>query len=547
MSVFELKMPKLGESVTEGTIGKWLKQPGEKVNKYDLLVEVQTDKVNTEIPSPVAGTLKEVKVDEGQTVPIGTLLATFDTADGEAAAASPAAPAQAQSQPAAQPAQPQPPQSQPSPSRPQPTPPQANDSPAPARAPSEAPASQAQPPSSASPASAPAPGPQAQQPSSAMPPSPSSASAPSAEQRPASPSPMSSSSSQPAASASASSTATAERPDLSEVRATPAVRKLAAEHDIDISQIEGTGLGGRVSKKDVEDFIASAQAAPAAQQPQPAAQQPAAQQPAAQPPQQAARPAGASQVVSGGPSPIAARPAPPTSLAGDELVPLSQMRRAIANNMVQAWTAPHAHAVMEIDMTELMRYREKVRGDFEAREGFDLSPAAFICKAAVEALRTVPLVNSSFTDQGVIAHKEINLGYAVALGDEGLVVPVIRDADGKSLAGLMRSIRDVVDRAKARRLTFDDFYGGTFTVNNTGPLGTIISSPIVPPGQAAIVSSETIVKRLVVTEDDSIAIRQRMNLVIGFDHRVIDGATAARFLQTMRDWLQTVGPTVPVY
>ncbi|MGH2492775.1 MAG: dihydrolipoamide acetyltransferase family protein [Candidatus Limnocylindria bacterium] len=496
MSVFELKMPKLGESVTEGTIGKWLKQPGEKVNKYDLLVEVQTDKVNTEIPSPVAGTLKEVKVDEGQTVPIGTLLATFDTADGEAAAAS---------QAATQPTTPQSAATQPAPSRPQPTPPQANDSPAPARAPSAPSMSQAQPPSSASPASAP----------SSRQPSPASGS--------------SSSSAQPSASASA--TATAERPDLSDVRATPAVRKLAAEHDIDISQIEGTGLGGRVSKKDVEDYIASAQAAPAAQQPQP----------------QAARPAAASQVVSGGPAPIAARASPPTSLAGDELVPLSQMRRAIANNMVQAWSAPHAHAVMEIDMTALMKYREKVRGDFQAREGFDLSPAAFICKAAVEALRTVPLVNSSFTDQGVIAHKEINLGYAVALGDEGLVVPVIRDADGKSLAGLMRAIRDVVDRAKARRLTFDDFYGGTFTVNNTGPLGTIISSPIVPPGQAAIVSSETIVKRLIVTDDDAIAIRQRMNLVIGFDHRVIDGATAARFLQTMRDWLQTVGPTVPVY
>jgi 2-oxoisovalerate dehydrogenase E2 component (dihydrolipoyl transacylase) len=468
VSVFELKMPKLGESVTEGTIGKWLKQPGEKVNKYDLLVEVQTDKVNTEIPSPVAGTLKEVRVEEGQTVPIGTLLATFDTADGDAAAASPA--------------------STPGQARPQPTPP------------ASAPAAQGSQ-SSSRPSST----------SESVPPQPA--------QRP-SPSSMSSPSS--------ASTATAERADLSDVRATPAVRKLAAENGIDISQIEGTGLGGRVSKKDVEDYIASAQAAPP---PQP----------------QAARPAAASQVVSGGPAPIAARPAPPMSLAGDELMPLTQMRRAIANNMVQAWSAPHAHAVMEIDMTALMKYRDKVRGDFQAREGFDLSPAAFICKAAVEALRTVPLVNSSFTDQGVIAHREINLGYAVALGDEGLVVPVIRDADGKSLAGLMRSIRDVVDRAKARRLTFDDFYGGTFTVNNTGPLGTIISSPIVPPGQAAIVSSEAIVKRLIVTDDDAIAIRQRMNLVIGFDHRVIDGATAAKFLQTMRDWLQTVGPTVPVY
>jgi 2-oxoisovalerate dehydrogenase E2 component (dihydrolipoyl transacylase) len=520
LAVFELKMPKLGESVTEGTIGKWLKQPGEKVNKYDLLVEVQTDKVNTEIPSPVAGTLKEVKVDEGQTVPIGTLLATFDT-EGDAAAATPAS---------AQPSTAAP--SQPAPSRPQPTPPQANDSPAPARAPSASSMSQAQPPSSASPASAPS------RSSSATPASTAESVPPQPTQRQTTPS-SSMSSSSPQPSASATSTATAERPDLSDVRATPAVRKLASENGIDISQIEGTGLGGRVSKKDVEEYIASAQAAPAAKEPQ-AAQQPAAEQPQA-------RPAAASQVVSGGPASIPARSAPPTSLAGDTLVPLSQMRRAIANNMVQAWSAPHAHAVMEIDMTALMKYREKVRGDFQEREGFDLSPAAFICKAAVEALRTVPLVNSSFTDQGVIAHKEINLGYAVALGDEGLVVPVIRDADGKSLAGLMRSIRDVVDRAKARRLTFDDFYGGTFTVNNTGPLGTIISSPIVPPGQAAIISSETIVKRLIVTDDDAIAIRQRMNLVIGFDHRVIDGATAARFLQTMRDWLQTVGPTVPVY
>jgi 2-oxoisovalerate dehydrogenase E2 component (dihydrolipoyl transacylase) len=532
LALFELKMPKLGESVTEGTIGKWLKQPGEKVNKYDLLVEVQTDKVNTEIPSPVAGTLKEVKVDEGQTVPIGTLLATFDT-DGDAAAASPAAaqPSTAQGAPQDNTRQ-----------APPASPPQANDSPAPARAPSSSSMLQAQPPSSATPAP----------PSASVTPRTTSESVPpQPAQRQASPSSsMPSSSQQPSASASA--TATAERPDLSDVRATPAVRKLASENGIDISQIEGTGLGGRVSKKDVEDYIATAQAAPAKepqaqQQPaaQQAAQQPAGQQPQADQPQ--ARPAAASQVVSGGPASVPARSAPPTSLAGDTLVPLSQMRRAIANNMVQAWSAPHAHAVMEIDMTALMKYREKVRGDFQEREGFDLSPAAFICKAAVEALRTVPLVNSSFTDQGVIAHKEINLGYAVALGDEGLVVPVIRDADGKSLAGLMRSIRDVVDRAKARRLTFDDFYGGTFTVNNTGPLGTIISSPIVPPGQAAIISSETIVKRLIVTDDDAIAIRQRMNLVIGFDHRVIDGATAARFLQTMRDWLQTVGPTVPVY
>jgi 2-oxoisovalerate dehydrogenase E2 component (dihydrolipoyl transacylase) len=311
---------------------------------------------------------------------------------------------------------------------------------------------------------------------------------------------------------------------MSDVRATPAVRKLATEQGIDISQIEGTGLGGRVSRKDVEDFIAQRQSSQ---------QQAAARVVPAQPqPQSQTAPA---------------RQAPVPSLAGDELVPLSQMRRAIANNMVQAWTAPHAHAVMEVDMTDLMRYRDRVKTEFQEREGFDLSPAAFIAKAVVEALRTVPSVNSSWTDQGLIRHRELNLGYAVALGDDGLIVPVIKDADGKSLAGLMRSIRDLVDRAKARRLTLDDLSGGTFTLNNTGPLGTIVSSPIVPPGQAAILSSESIRKRLVVTDEDAIAIRQMMNIVIGFDHRVVDGSTAARFLTAVRDWLQTTGTSVTVY
>jgi len=484
---FELKMPKLGESVTEGTIGKWLKQPGDKVNKYDLLVEVQTDKVNTEIPSPVAGTLKEVKVEEGQTVPIGTLLAIFDTADGEAAAqpSAPAAPQRAPQQPQPQAAAPQAPSATPQAPKPSdrgaPQPSGGLGSPA-ARGPS-APSAPAQ---AAAPARA-APPPQSSSP------------------RPA-----------PAA--------TEDRPDLSDVRATPAVRKLASEQGIDISQIEGTGLGGRVSRKDVEDFIAQRQTSQ---------QQAAARVVPAQPqtPSQAAP----------------ARQAPVPSLAGDELVPLSQMRRAIANNMVQAWSAPHAHAVMEVDMTDLMRYRDRVKAEFQQREGFDLSPAAFIAKAVVEALRTVPSVNSSWTDQGLIRHRELNLGYAVALGEDGLIVPVIKDADGKSLAGLMRSIRDVVDRAKARRLTLDDLSGGTFTLNNTGPLGTIVSSPIVPPGQAAILSSESIRKRLVVTDEDAIAIRQMMNIVIGFDHRVVDGSTAARFLTAVRDWLQTTGTSVTVY
>jgi len=503
--MFELKMPKLGESVTEGTIGKWLKKPGDTVNKYDLLVEVQTDKVNTEIPSPVSGTLREVKVEEGQTVPIGTLLAIFDTADAETAAASPAAGSPASSQ--AQPSPSQPAASQPGASQPG--------------------ASQGQP--------------QRQ-------PQPSAPSTPAAQAAPqgSSSSPNAGAPSSPAyASARASDGNGQARADLSDVRATPAVRKMASENNVDISEIEGTGLGGRVSKKDVEDFIARRQSAPQAR-PQ------AASQPAPQPsPQQgqpsAAQQAAAGRVIQAQPQSQPARSAPVPSLAGDTLVPLTQMRRAIANNMMQAWSAPHAHAVMPVDVTDLMKYREKVRHDFMAREGFDLSPAAFIAKAVIEAIRTVPPVNASWTDQGLVLHREINLGYAVALGEDGLIVPVIKDADGRSLAGLMRAIRDVVDRAKAKRLTLDDLTGGTFTLNNTGPLGTIVSSPIVPPGQAAIMSSESIRKALTVTDDDSIAIRQIMNIVIGFDHRVIDGSTAARFLAAVRDWLQDVGPSVTVY
>jgi 2-oxoisovalerate dehydrogenase E2 component (dihydrolipoyl transacylase) len=448
MATFELKMPKLGESVTEGTIGKWLKQAGDKVEKYDLLVEVQTDKVNTEIPAEVSGTLKEIKVQEGETVPVGALLAVFETAEAEAATATQPAKGAGEGtvSPKIQPQQPAPAQ---------PAPPE----PARAVAPQAAPAR-------------------------------------SGDGR----------------AAAATATATAPAPSgiaAEDIRATPAVRKLAAEHQIDLGRIQGTGLNGRVSRKDVEDAVAQMQRGPAA-------------------------------------APAAARP-PQPRVQGDQPVKLTQMRKAIADNMVQAWTAPHAHAVMEVDMTNLMRYRDQVRGDFKAREGFDLSPAAFIVKGAVEALIAVPLINASWTDGGIVLHGAVNVGYAVALGEEGLVVPVIKAADEKSIAGLQRSIRDVVDRAKAKKLTFDDFSGGTFTVNNTGPLGTIVSSPIVPPGQAAICSSESIVKRLVVLDDDTIAIRHRMNLVIGFDHRVVDGATAAKFLQTMRDWLEAVGPGVTVY
>jgi len=455
MAVFELKMPKLGESVTEGTIGKWLKQPGEKVEKYDLLVEVQTDKVNTEIPSPVAGTLKDVKVNEGDTVPIGALLATFDTA--ESAEAAPSAPA-------------------------------ASASSTPAAATPEVP-------------SAP------QRPAAATPPPQAPRAAPAAAQ----PAPA-------AQSAPPSSSRVATAPSSNgDVRATPVVRKLASEHGVDLDQVHGTGLNGRVTRQDVEQFVAQMQSQP---------------QPQAQPQRQAtARPA-------------AVQPEMPQPMAGDEAMPLTQMRKAIANAMVLSKTTiPHAAAMMEIDWTNVAKFRESVRESFKAREGYELTYLPFAIKAVTIALRRHPNVNARWTDQGILKVKAINLGIAISLGDEGLVVPVIKNADDLSITGIARAVRDLATRAKTKKLTMPDFEGGTFTVNNGGTLGTYLSYPIVNPGQAAIMTTEAIGKRVVALDDDSIGIRTMGNVVMSFDHRVMDGATAAAFLRDVKAWIQGVDPS----
>src|SRR5438876_7774970 len=330
MSLFELKMPKLGESVTEGTIGKWLKQPGEKVEKYDLLVEVQTDKVNTEIPSPVAGTLKDVKVKEGDTVPIGALLATFETADAAGAAAEPARASGA-------------------------------------AGPSAPAASSAPPAASPSLSSMPAP----QQPSSQAAPSPQAP-------RVAQPVPA----------------AVAEPSSNGDIRATPVVRRLAAEHGVDLDRVQGTGLNGRVTRQDVEQYVAQLQSQPQARQA----------------PRAAAAPSQAAQ------------PEMPKAMAGDETMAMSQMRKAIANAMVTSKTTiPHAAAMMEIDWTNVARFRDSVRDSFKSREGFELTYLPFAIKAVTIALRRHPMVNAKWTDQGILKVKAINLGIAISLGDEGLV------------------------------------------------------------------------------------------------------------------------------
>ncbi|CAN5162326.1 dihydrolipoamide acetyltransferase family protein [soil metagenome] len=442
MSGFELKMPKLGESVTEGTIGKWLKQPGEQVSKYDLVVEVQTDKVNTEIPSPGEGTTTEIKVQEGETVPVGALLAVMDLAEASGTAAGSGAGAADGGSAAAE---------------------------APAPPPAASPAQTVQ-------AEAPAAG---------------------------------SSNGSRGDGAGALS-----RPD---VRATPAVRKLAAEHSIDLSSVPGTGLGGRVSRQDVERYVASRDAAPTESEP----------------------PAGA---------PLQVRAAPQREAeAGDEVIPLSQMRKAIANAMVLSKTTiPHAAAMVEVDWTNVAKLRASAKGEFAAREGFELTFLPFAIKAVCEALRKNALVNAAWTDKGVLKLKAINLGIAIGLEDEGLVVPVIKNADELSITGIARAVRDLASRARSKKLTLADFEGGTFTVNNGGTYGTYLSYPIVNPPHAAIMTTEAITKRVVVLEDDVIAIRSMGNMVLSFDHRVMDGATAARFLRDVKLWIQGVNASVPI-
>jgi 2-oxoisovalerate dehydrogenase E2 component (dihydrolipoyl transacylase) len=402
-----VKMPQLGESITEGTISKWLKQPGDQVKKYEGLVEIITDKVNAEVPAPLSGVLKEIKVKEGATVTVGTEIAVIEES---VAAAAPAPKA---------------------------------------------------PPASAPPIAAPAP---------------------------------------------AEESATEGRTRLS-----PAVRALIEEHRIteaELSNIEGSGIGGRISKKDIEDYVAK-RAQPAAANGEQRQQAPA--------------------------------PTPGT------IVPLSPMRRAIAANMLKSkQTIPHAWTVAEVDMTNVVRFRQKVKDSFKQREGIDLTFVPIIVKAVVEGLKAVPVLNASWSDQGVVLHKDINVGVAVSVED-GLIVPVIHQADRMSIAGLAKATDDLAKRARAGKLGIPDVQGATFTVNNPGTFGTILSYSIIAPPQAGILAMDAIVKRPVVVEGDAIAVRSMMNLCLSFDHRVLDGVSAARFLQGVRRWLEGFSEQVPLY
>jgi 2-oxoisovalerate dehydrogenase E2 component (dihydrolipoyl transacylase) len=509
--VAKVTMPQLGESVAEGTIGKWLKQPGDTVEKYEPLVEVITDKVNAEVPSPYAGILREILAEEGATVPNDAEIAIIETADetnGTSAAAD--------------------------------SPPAASSAPAPAPAPAAAAAS-------VEPADGPAGSDERPAPVAESSPAPAPA-APAATVASAAPAPPT---------ATATDTDGPGNPDA---RMTPAVRRLLREHGLTAAQIVGTGGGGRITRDDVTNYVESqrtgqpvggqsvegtAQAAPAAA---PAGSAPAAPTTAAPAGAPAAAPAPS------GPAPARVAAASGTSITfpdgvDEYLVPLTQMRKGIAAQMTKALQAPHAYVQMEVDVTRLMAFREKAKRDYQAREGIGLSYVPFVVKASAEALKRNPTFNAIWTDQGLVAKRRVNIGVAVAV-DDGLIVPVIRDADQLSIHGLNVAIADVAARAKTGKFKIEDFGGGTFTVDNTGYLGTNMVMPILNVPEVGIVTMEAITKRPVVVstpDGDVIAIRPIMNMVLGVDHRANDGAGGAALLRDIKAWLENVGPETPIY
>jgi 2-oxoisovalerate dehydrogenase E2 component (dihydrolipoyl transacylase) len=501
-----IKMPQLGESVTEGTIERWLVKEGDRVEQYDPLFEVVTDKVNAEVPAEIAGTVTKIIVGDGQTVKVGTPLAEIEadgaTAAEPLAAKAAAAPAPA---PAAEPAAaPHPAAAEAAPApEPEPTPAVAEPEPMP---------EPVAVPVEAAPAPVPAPAPQ-----------------------------LAADTPEPATEAATDGT----------MRMTPAVRRLVREHSIDVSQVHGSGAGGRVTREDVLAFVAQgaapAPAAPvavvaAAPTPAPTAEEPA---PASTPAPVAAAPT---------PAPTAAAPyAAPTPLAaptgGDVEVPLSQMRKGIAAKMTRVkQTVPHAYTVIEVDMHNVVRWREANQAAYKAREGIGISYVAAVVKAVTETLRLHPSLNSQFAEDRIILKQAMNIGIAVAV-DNGLLVPVIANADQLSISGVNHRIQDLAARARTNKLRLDEIQGGTFTINNTGWFGSVSSMPIVNSPEVAILSMEAIVKRPVVVTvegEDVITIRPIMNMTCSFDHRVLDGAQVGNFLADVRRRLEAWDPATPL-
>jgi pyruvate dehydrogenase E2 component (dihydrolipoamide acetyltransferase) len=459
-------MPQLGETVVEGTIVKWLKSEGDPVERDEPLFEISTDKVDTEVPSPLAGTIKEIKIQEGETVEVGTELAVIDEGgDGQAAQLEQEAEEEQEEARGETPAQ-----EAEEPSRPEPEP-------------AEAPAGQAEP----RPAEA-----EDQRVAQAT-----------EEGRPtATPAPQAPTGGdgQPAGGGPRSHILS------------PLVRRLAEENDVDLAQVRGTGTGGRITKKDIMAFIEGGGVAPA-ERPQP---QPAEQREAVPPRRE------------------------PVAGEREDVVQLSHIRKRIAENMAAVLqTTARAWNMVDVDMENIVRLRERAKDRFKEREGFSLTYMPFLARALCDALLRFPDVNARLDLEAGTAtfRKYVNLGIAVAYED-GLIVPIVRGADEMNLVGLARAINDLAARARSKKLKPDEVHGGTFTITNPGPFGSIMSVPIMNPGETAILAFDAIEKRPVVV-NDAVAIRHRVYLSMSWDHRMIDGATAAQFLGRVKENLET--------
>jgi 2-oxoglutarate dehydrogenase dihydrolipoamide succinyltransferase (E2 component) len=474
-TAIEVVMPQMGVSVSEGTITKWLKQEGEEVAADEPLLEISTDKVDTEVPSPGTGTLQQILVQEGETVDVGTKLALI----GSGAAAPPVEEAEAPPpEPATQPA--------------------ADASAAAAEAETDMPTPEA---------------------------------APSQPPAPAAPTP----------SADGGRDANGEAPSF----VSPVVARIASEHGVDPGQIPGTGRGGRVTKKDILNFIESgapAQAEPAQAAPTAPTEAPA---PAPAPTPAEPTPAPAAQAP---PTPTPApAPAPVEAGMGEQAEPMTAMRKGIAEHMRRSLdTAAHVTSAIEVDMSRVVAIREKLKPEFQKSYGVNPTYLIFVARAVTETLREFPWINGEIRDDKIVTRNYISLGFAVELAEgKGLIVPVVKSAESLNLLGMARAVTDIAERARNKQLTPDEVQGGTFTITNPGGYGTFHGTPIISQPQSAILGTYALVKRPWVVQDehgeDVIGIRPIMNITLTYDHRLVDGALAGRFLQSLRQKLETWG------
>jgi 2-oxoglutarate dehydrogenase E2 component (dihydrolipoamide succinyltransferase) len=482
-SAIDVVMPQMGVSVSEGTITKWLKQEGEQIAADEPLLEISTDKVDTEVPSPGEGVVQQILVQEGETVDVGTKLAVIAPPGAEAAAPEPEAAPEAEASPE--------PEAAPAP---------------------EAPAPPAEP------------APVAEEPPQAQPP-------PQPPAAPPEPAPV--------------SDGAGEKTFVS-----PVVARIASEHGVDVSQVSGTGRGGRVTKRDIMAFVESGEPAAAPAPPPPPEPEPAPAEAPAPPPSPEAPPAPPEPAAAPAPPPPqppapAPQPEPVAAAAGEEIQPMNAMRRGIAEHMRRSLdTSAHVTTVFEIDLSKVVAIRKRLKPEYEQSYGVNPTYLAFIARATIEAIKNWPWVNAEVRGEQMVIKHYVNLGIAVALeGGHGLIVPVIKNAEGLNLLGLARGIADIAERARNKKLTPDDVQGGTFTITNPGGWGAIIGTPIISQPQVAILDVEALVKRPVVVSDESgqdvIAIRPMMNLCLSYDHRLVDGAYAAQFMKELRENLET--------